>query len=64
MLSVKNLVFKEILVKKLIKRYIGPYIIKVVMLKNVVKLKLSVFIRFHLVLNSSRVVRYNELIKR
>ena len=38
MLSIKDLVFKERLAKKLMDCYIGPYIIDEVVLTNVVKL--------------------------
>jgi len=38
MLSIKNLVFKERLVKKLTERFVGPYIVEEVVSKNVVKL--------------------------
>ena len=39
-LSIKDLVFKERLAKKLIERYVGPYEIEEIVLKNVVRLKL------------------------
>jgi len=64
MLSSKDLVFKERPVKKLIERYVGPYVIKEVVLKNTVKLKLLAFMRIYLVVNISRVVRYKEPVKR
>ena len=64
MLSSKDLVFKERPVKKLMKRYMGSYIIEEVVLKNTVKLKLLALMRIHLVVNVSRVVRYKELVKR
>jgi len=51
-------------VKNLTKRYVEPYIVENIILKNVVKLKLPVSIRIHLVVNVSRVVRYRELAKR
>jgi len=38
MLSIKNLMFKERLVKKLTERYVGPYIVKEIVSKNAVKL--------------------------
>jgi len=38
MLSTKDLVFKEQLVKKLVDQYIGPYIIDEVVSTNTVKL--------------------------
>jgi len=64
MLSTKDLVFRKRLTKKLMERYMGPYVIEEVVLKNTVKLKLLVFMRIHLVVNVSRVVRYRELGKR
>ena len=54
--TMKDLVFKERLVKNLIKRYIKLYMIEEVVLKKTVRLKLSVFIRIHPVINVSRVV--------
>ena len=56
MLSMKDLMFKKRLVKNLIKRYIKLYMIEEVVLKKTVRLKLSVFIRIHPVVNVSRVV--------
>jgi len=38
MLSIKNLVFKKQLVRKLVDQYISPYIINEVVSTNVVKL--------------------------
>jgi len=63
MLSTKDLVFKERLTKKLTERYVRPYEIKEVVLKNVVKLKLPISMRIHPVVNVSRVMRYRELVK-
>jgi len=54
--TMKDLVFKERLVKNLIKRYIKLYMIEEVVLKKTMKLKLLVFIRIHPVVNVSRVV--------
>jgi len=64
MLSTKDLVFKERPAKKLTERYVGPYEIKKVVSKNVVKLKLPVSIRNYPMVNVSRVVRCRELVKR
>jgi len=63
MLSTKNLVFKERLVKKLTERYVGPYKIKKVVSRNAVKLKLLAFMRIYLVVNDSRIMRYRELVR-
>jgi len=60
----KDLVFKERPVKKLTERYVRPYIVEEVMLKNVVKLKLLVSMRIYPVINVSRIVRYREPVKR
>ena len=57
MLNIKNLVFKKRPIKKLIKQYIGPYIIEEIILANEVKLKLLVSMRIHLVVNISQVMR-------
>ena len=53
MLSTKNLVFKERLVKKLVDQYVGPYIIDEVVSTNVVKLRLLTSMRIHPVVNVS-----------
>ena len=63
MLSTKDFVFKKRLVKKLTERYVGPYVVEEIVLKNIVKLKLLASIRIHLVINVSRVVRYREPMK-
>ena len=53
MLSIKDLVFKEQLARKLVDQYIGPYIIDEVVSTNTVKLQLTMSIRIHLVVNIS-----------
>ena len=55
MLSIKDVVFKEKPVKKLVDQYIGPFN-KIVSI-NVVKLQLPTLMRIHLVVNFSQVVR-------
>ena len=52
-LSTKDLVFKERLVKKLVNQYIGPYIIDKVVSTNVVKLQLPTLMRIYPVVNVS-----------
>ena len=64
MLSMKDLVFKERPVKKLIERYIEPYMVEEIVSKNMVKLKLPASMRIHPVVNISRIVRYRELLKK
>ena len=46
------------------KRYVGPYETEKVVSRNVVKLKLLVLIRIHLVVNISRVVRYRDPVRK
>jgi len=53
MLSMKDLVFKERLAKKLIDQYIGLYTIDKVISTNAVKLQLPNSMRIHLVVNVS-----------
>jgi len=53
MLNMKDLVFKERPVRKLVDQYIGPYIINEVVSTNVVKLQLLTLMRIHLVVNVS-----------
>ena len=60
MLSMKDLVFKEWLVKKLVDWYVSPYIINEVVSTNMIKLWLPTSIRIHLVVNVSWVEQYKE----
>jgi len=53
MLSMKDLVFKEQLAKKLVDRYVGPYAIDEVVSTNAVKLWLPTSMKIHLVVNVS-----------
>ena len=56
LLSTKDLVFKERPVKKLVDRYVSPYIIEDVVSTNVVKLRLPTLMRIHPVVNISHIV--------
>ena len=53
MLSIKYLVFKKQLAKKLVDQYISSYIINEVVSTNAVKLQLLTSMRIHLVVNIS-----------
>jgi len=63
LLNTKDLVFKKRPVKKLMERYIGPYVIEEVVSLNTVKLQLPNSMRIHLVVNVSRIVWYKEQVK-
>ena len=63
LLSTKDLVFKERPSKKLMERYVGPYAIEEIVSSNSVKLQLPSSMRIHLVVNVSRIVRYQEQVK-
>ena len=63
LLSTKNLVFKERPSKKLMERYVGPYVIEKIVSLNAVKLQLPSSMRIHLVVNMSQIVRYREQMK-
>jgi len=56
MLSTKDLVFKERLVKKLVDQYVGPYTIEEVVFTNAIKLQLLTLMRIYLVVNISQIV--------
>jgi len=56
-------VFKERPVKKLVDRYVGPYIIEKVVSTNAVKLRLPTSMRIHPVVNVSCIVRYKEQVE-
>ena len=64
MLSMKDLVFKERLARKLVDWYVGLYIIDKVVSTNVIKLQLLTSIRIHLVMNVSWVVQCREQVER
>jgi len=53
MLSIKDLVLKERLAKKLVNQYIDPYTIDKIVSTNTVKLRLPESIRIHLIVNVS-----------
>ena len=53
LLSTKDLVFKERPSKKLMERYVGPYVIKEVVSSNTVKLRLLSLMRMYPVVNIS-----------
>ena len=63
LLSTKDLVFKERPTKKLTERYVGPYVIKKVVLMNAVKLQLPSSMRIYPVVNISQIVQYKEQVK-
>ena len=63
LLSTKDLVFKERPSKKLMEKYVGPYVIVEVVLSNAVKLQLPSSMRIHLVVNVSQIVRYKKQMK-
>ena len=56
LLSTKDLMFKEILVRKLVDQYVSLYTIKEVVSTNVVKLQSPTSMRIHLVVNISQIV--------
>jgi len=63
LLSTKDLVLKERPTKKLIERYVRPYVIEEIVLLNAVKLRLPSLMKIHLVVNVSWIVRYKEQVK-
>jgi len=63
MLSMKDLVFKERLVKKLVDLYVGLYTVEEVVSINVVKLRLPASMRIHPVVNVSWIVQYKEQVE-
>ena len=62
-MSTKDLVFKERPMKKLMERYVEPYIVEEVVSSNAVKLQLPSSMRIHPVVNVSQIVRYKEQVK-
>jgi len=56
-------VFKKRPTKKLMERYVGPYMIEEVVSSNAVKLCLPSLMRIHPVVNVSQIVCYKEQVK-
>ena len=50
-------------IKKLIEKYIGLYMVKKIMLENAVELELLVLLKIHLVLNVKRIVKNREQVE-
>ena len=63
MLRMKNLMFKERPVKKLVDQYVSPYIIDKVISTNAVKLQLPTLMRNNPVVNISQIVQYKKQVK-
>jgi len=49
--------------KKLTEKFIGPYMVKKIVLENVVELELLALLRIHLVVNVRRIVKYREQVE-
>ena len=49
--------------KKLTEKFIGPYVVKKIVLENAVELELPVSLRIHLVVNVRRIVKYREQVE-
>ena len=64
MLSTKDLMFKKWPVKRLVDRYIGPYIINKIVSTNTIKLQLPTSIRIYPVVNVSQVVQYKKQVRK
>ena len=56
LISTKNFLME--LMKKLMEKYIRPYVAKKIISENVVKLELPVSLKIHLVVNVRRIVKY------
>jgi len=49
--------------KKLMEKFIRPYVVKKIVSENVIELELLTLLRIHLVVNIRRIVKYKEQIK-
>ena len=60
LLSTKDLKYQIVgrRTEKLIRRFIGPYRVKLIVLTNTIELELPSTVKIHLVVNVSRVRRY------
>ena len=50
--------------KKLMEKYIGPYVVKKIVSENAVELELLALLRIHLVVDVRRIVKYWEQVER
>jgi len=62
-LSMKDLVFKERLTRKLVDWYVGLYIIDEIVSTNTIKLQFPTLIRIYLTVNVSQVVWYRKQVE-
>ena len=49
--------------KKLMEKFIGPYVIRKIVSENAVELELPALLRIHLVVNVRRIVKYREQVE-
>jgi len=65
MLSTKDLKYQIVdkRTKKLMKRFVGSYKVKKIILANAIELELSSIIRIHLVVNINRIHKYIGQVK-
>jgi len=49
--------------KKLTEKFIGPYVVKKIVLENMVELELLVSLRIYLVVNVKRIVKYRKQVE-
>ena len=50
-------------IKKLTEKFIGPYVVRKIVLENMVELELPAVLRIHLVVNVRRLVKYQEQVE-
>ena len=50
-------------IKKLTEKFIGPYVVRKIVLENAVELELPAVLRIHLVVNVRRLVKYQEQVE-
>jgi len=50
--------------KKLTEKFIGPYVVRKIVLENAVELELPASLRIHLVVNVRKIVKYREQVER
>ena len=50
--------------KKLMEKFIGPYVVRKIVLENTVELELLALLRIYLVVNMRRIVKYREQVER
>ena len=65
LISIKDfsMEFRKRETKKLMEKFIRPYVVRKIVSQNVIELKLPALLRIHLIVNVRRIVKYREQVE-